>query len=143
MAGTIKPARGPGGGPSPMGPVDVMETILDKGLVIDSYVTASLAGVEGLTVDARMAVASLNTYAYLCFADAAARLDIPREKQGVPDTAGGQQQGDATGKPEGVPESAADALRGVRRRSRRSSPAGWCGGCRRGGWSRSAPLPGR
>ena len=111
MAGAIKPARGPGGGPSPMGLADVMETILDKGLVIDSSVTASLAGVEGLTVDARLAVASLNTYAYLCFAEAAARLDIPGEKERLPDTADGRQQGGATGKPEGGPESAADALR--------------------------------
>ena len=61
-------ARQPGGSPSPTGLADVIETILDKGLVIDSYVQASLAGVEGLTVDARIAVASLNTYAYLCLA---------------------------------------------------------------------------
>ena len=111
MAGAIKPARGPSGGPSPSGLADVMETILDKGLVIDSYIGASLAGVEGLTVDARMAVASLNTYACLYFAEAVDRLDISRDKEGRPDTAGGRQQGGATDKPQGVPESAGDALR--------------------------------
>ena len=94
-----------------MGLADVMETILDKGLVIDSYVKASLAGVEGLTVDARMAVASLNTYAYLCFAEAAARLDIPRGKRRTAGPAGGTLQGGATGKPEAGLDSAGDALR--------------------------------
>ena len=58
MVRAIKPARSPSGGPPPMGLADVMETILDKGMVIDSYVTASLIGVDGLTVAARMVVAS-------------------------------------------------------------------------------------
>ena len=53
---------------------DVVETILDKGLVIDAYVRVSLVGIELLTIDARVVVASVDTY--LRFAEAVNRLDI-------------------------------------------------------------------
>jgi hypothetical protein len=63
------------GGPSPSGLADVLELILDKGLVVDAYVRISLAGVELVTIDARIVVASVDTY--LRFAEAVGRIDLP------------------------------------------------------------------
>jgi hypothetical protein len=72
------------GGPSPSGLADVLDLILDKGLVIDIYVRVSLVGIELLTVDARIVVASVDTY--LRFAEAVGRLNIDADdKQGLPD----------------------------------------------------------
>jgi gas vesicle structural protein len=61
-------------GPSPSGLADVIDLILDKGLVIDVYVRVSLLGIELVTVDARIVVASVDTY--LRFAEAVERLDV-------------------------------------------------------------------
>jgi hypothetical protein len=78
-------ASGPGrsGGylerPAPSSLADVIDTILDKGLVIDAYVRVSLIGIELLTIDARIVVASVDTY--LRFAEATNRLDL-HEKGG-------------------------------------------------------------
>jgi hypothetical protein len=60
--------------PKPSGLADVVDIILDKGLVLDAYVRVSLVGIELLTLDARVVVASVDTY--LRFAEAVARLDI-------------------------------------------------------------------
>ena len=60
--------------PAPSGLADVIEIILDKGIVIDAYVRVSLLGIELLTVDARIVVASVDTY--LRFAEATNRLDL-------------------------------------------------------------------
>ena len=60
--------------PRPSGLADVIETILDKGLVVDAYVRVSLVGIELLTVDARIVIASVDTY--LRFAEAVSRLNI-------------------------------------------------------------------
>src|SRR6476659_1540129 len=60
--------------------VDVVDTILDKGLVIDAFVRVSLVGIELITIDARIVVASVDTY--LRFAEATNRLDL-YEKGGV------------------------------------------------------------
>ena len=80
----------PGGGastrPQPSGLVDVIDTILDKGLVIDAYVRVSLVGIEVLTIDARIVVASVDTY--LRFAEAVNRLDISQDKEGLPELGG-------------------------------------------------------
>ena len=70
------------GGPAPSGLADVIETILDKGLVIDAYIRVSVVGIELLTIDARIVVASVDTY--LRFAEAVSRLDISKEKEGLP-----------------------------------------------------------
>jgi gas vesicle structural protein len=54
---------------------------LDKGLVIDIYVRVSLVGIELLTIDARIVIASVDTY--LRFAEAVNRLDLTEtEKSG-------------------------------------------------------------
>ena len=60
----------PGGGTL----ADVIDIILDKGLVIDAYVRVSLVGIEILTIDARIVIASVDTY--LRFAEAVNRLDL-------------------------------------------------------------------
>ena len=60
------------GGPS--GLADVLEVLLDKGLVIDAFVRVSLVGIELLTIDARVVIASVDTY--LRFAEAVNRLDL-------------------------------------------------------------------
>lgn len=60
------------GGPS--GLADVLEVLLDKGLVVDAFVRVSLIGIELLTIDARVVVASVDTY--LRFAEAVNRLDL-------------------------------------------------------------------
>jgi len=73
---------GRGGEPSPTGLADVIEIILDQGLVIDAYLRLSLVGIEVLTIDARIVVASVDTY--LRFAEAVSRLDISWEKEGLP-----------------------------------------------------------
>src|SRR5438876_9208980 len=60
--------------PSPSGLADVLDVILDKWLVIDAYVRVSVIGIEVLTIDARIVVASVDTY--LRFAEAVNRLDL-------------------------------------------------------------------
>jgi hypothetical protein len=70
--------------PSPSGLADVLDVILDKGLVIDAYVRVSLIGIEVLTIDARIVVASVDTY--LRFAEAVNRLDLREtEIAGLPE----------------------------------------------------------
>jgi hypothetical protein len=75
---TVQSASRSGGGylerPAPSGLADVVEIILDKGLVIDAYVRVSLVGIELLTIDARIVIASVDTY--LRFAEATNRLDL-------------------------------------------------------------------
>jgi hypothetical protein len=69
--------------PAPSGLADVIEIILDKGIVIDAYVRVSLVGIEILTVDARVVIASVDTY--LRFAEATNRLELEGKVQTVPD----------------------------------------------------------
>jgi hypothetical protein len=60
--------------PSPSGLADVIDLILDKGLVIDAYVRVAVIGIELVTIDARIVIASVDTY--LRFAEAVNRLDL-------------------------------------------------------------------
>src|SRR5690242_21865380 len=83
--------------PAPSGLADVVEVILDKGIVIDAYVRVSLVGIELLTIDARIVIASVDTY--LRFAEATNRLDL--YQQGGKDLGefiGDLQEGGARGK---------------------------------------------
>jgi len=91
---------------------DVIEVILDKGLVIDAYVRVSLIGIEILTVDARIVVASVDTY--LRFAEAVNRLDIAHadDSQGLPDLMEGITSGGAKSKTKGALEGAKEKLFG-------------------------------
>src|SRR6201981_2850934 len=96
-------------GPSPTGLADVIETILDKGMVIDAYVRVSLVGIELLTIDARIVIASVDTY--LRFAEAVNRLDISQEKEGLPGLVGSMAEGGAKHKTKGVLEAAGETVR--------------------------------
>ena len=62
---------------------EVVDLILDKGLVIDAYVRVSLLGIEILTIDARVVVASVDTY--LRFAEAVNRLDLAAKARDLPE----------------------------------------------------------
>ncbi|MFD5803806.1 gas vesicle structural protein GvpA [Streptomyces sp. NPDC127020] len=68
---------------------DVLELILDRGMVIDVFVRVSLVGIEILKVDARIVVASVDTY--LRFAEACNRLDLEHDARSktVPELFGG------------------------------------------------------
>ena len=106
-------AAQPGGGnsarPQPSGLADVIDTILDKGLVLDAYVRVSLIGIELLTIDARVVIASVDTY--LRFAEAVNRLDISQEKEGLPGLLGDMEESGAKHKTKGALEAAGDKLR--------------------------------
>jgi gas vesicle structural protein len=53
---------------------DVLEIVLDKGIVIDAFVRVSLVGIELLTIEARVVIASVDTY--IKYAEAMRRLDM-------------------------------------------------------------------
>ena len=92
--------------------VDVVDTILDKGLVIDAYVRVSLIGIEILTIDARIVIASVDTY--LRFAEAVGRLDIQQadDSQGLPELMESMTSGGAQSKTKGALEGVKDAISG-------------------------------
>jgi uncharacterized membrane protein YgcG len=91
---------------------DVLDVILDKGLVIDAYVRVSLIGIEILTIDARIVVASVDTY--LRFAEAVGRLDIANDDkaEGLPDLMESITSGGAESKTKGVLDAAKEKLFG-------------------------------
>jgi len=92
--------------PSPSGLADVVELILDKGLVIDAYVRISVIGIELITIDARIVIASVDTY--LRFAEAVNRLDLTQtEAAGLKELRNGDNGGDdkAKGMMEGAKEA--------------------------------------
>ncbi|GAC01520.1 putative gas vesicle structural protein [Gordonia namibiensis NBRC 108229] len=98
-----------GGGSSSL--ADVIDTILDKGLIIDAYVRVSLVGIELLTIDARVVVASVDTY--LRFAEAVNRLEIGGEPDGLTDLVGSVTSGGAKSKTAGALEAAGERLGGI------------------------------
>ena len=110
----VAPAQPTGGyleRPKPSGLADVVEVILDKGLVIDAYVRVALVGIEILTIDARIVIASVDTY--LRFAEAVSRLDIAEADDAADVTdllGGGAQRGAARAITKGVIEGAKEEL---------------------------------
>jgi gas vesicle structural protein len=96
--------------PSPSGLADVIDIILDKGLVIDAYVRVSLIGIEILTIDARIVIASVDTY--LRFAEAVNRLDLQQadQSQGLPELMESITEGGAKSKSKGAIEGAKEKL---------------------------------
>jgi gas vesicle structural protein len=92
---------------------DVVGTILDKGIVIDVFARVSLVGIEVLRVDARVVVASIDTY--LRFAEATNRLELgAREPEQltdvVRDVTEAGTRGIAKGKTKGAVEAGLDRL---------------------------------
>src|SRR6059036_1999030 len=91
--------------PGPSGLVDVLDVILDKGIVIDIYIRVALVGIELLTVDARIVIASVDTY--LRFAEAVNRLDIDDDgKEGLPELLQDMTSSGAKSKTSGALEGA-------------------------------------
>jgi gas vesicle structural protein len=58
MSKSMAVERTPGGSSL----IDVLDRVLDKGIVIDAYVRVSLVGIDLVTVEARIVVASIDTY---------------------------------------------------------------------------------
>lgn len=96
---------------------DVIDTILDKGLVIDAFIRVSLVGIELLTIDIRIVVASVDTY--LRFAEAVNRLDLAQTgtqktlPEMVEDMTRGGAKTKVRGATEGLLETAEEKLRGL------------------------------
>jgi hypothetical protein len=107
--------------PSPSGLADVVDLILDKGLVIDAYVRVSVIGIELVTIDARIVIASVDTY--LRFAEAVNRLDLTQtEVAGLKELRDGGEDGDkdkTKGMLEGAKEKASDAKESIKERAGR------------------------
>jgi hypothetical protein len=59
--------------------IDVLDRVLDKGIVIDAWVRISLVGLDLITVEARVVVASIDTY--LKFADAVGLVGLVSRPQ--------------------------------------------------------------
>jgi gas vesicle structural protein len=124
---TVVPAQ-QGGGGGTSGLYDVMELVLDRGLVIDAFVRVSLVGIEILKIDVRVVVASVDTY--LRFAEACNRLDLeagPKKSPGLPDMVGELTESGARGKSRGAlsgaAETVADAFSQARREGREKEEA--------------------
>ena len=96
--------------PSPSGLADVIDLILDKGLVIDLYVRVAVIGIELVTIDARIVIASVDTY--LRFAESVNRLDLTQtEAAGLAELRGDKgNDSDSNGKGKGMLKGAKDAL---------------------------------
>jgi hypothetical protein len=112
---TMAMTRGPGSGyvqrSSSSGLVDVLDVLLDKGLVVDVFLRVSLVGIELLTVDARIVIASVDTY--LRFAEAVNRLDLGQSSsEGLPELVEDVTSGGAESKTKGVLEGAKESLFG-------------------------------
>jgi gas vesicle structural protein len=110
---TVQQSRRGGGyldRPAPSGLADVIEIILDKGMVIDAYVRVALVGIELLTIDARIVIASVDTY--LRFAEATNRLDLLEHASGenLPELIHDLQGGGASRKTSGALQGVKKAL---------------------------------
>src|SRR2546429_4670344 len=98
--------------PSPSGLADVVDLILDKGLVIDAYVGVAVIGIELITIDARIVIASIDSY--LRFAEAVNRLDLTQtEAAGLRELrdGGGGNGGSDGSSGEGMVEGAREKLK--------------------------------
>jgi gas vesicle structural protein len=99
--------------PRPSGLADVLDVVLDKGIVIDAYIRVSLVGIELLTIDARIVIASVDTY--LRFAEAVNRLDLQPQDQvaGLPGLMREMTQGGAKSKTKGALSGAKESVQGA------------------------------
>ncbi|PAD22696.1 MULTISPECIES: gas vesicle protein GvpJ [Bacillaceae] len=65
------------------GLADVIDRILDKGIVIDAFVRVSVVGIEILTIEARVVIASVDTW--LRYAEAVGLLRDEVQNEGLPE----------------------------------------------------------
>lgn len=93
---------------------DVIDIILDKGMIIDIYACVSVVGLELLRIDARIVVASVDTY--LRFAELVNRLDLTEPgSQGLPELMENVKAAGAKGKIEGATEAVKEKVTNVLR----------------------------
>jgi gas vesicle structural protein len=99
--------------PRPSSLADVLEVVLDKGIVIDAYVRVALVGIELVTIDARIVIASVDTY--LRFAEAVNRLDLQpaQEATGLPGLIEQMQESGAKRKTRGALSGAGEKAKDV------------------------------
>jgi hypothetical protein len=138
---TMATRSGGGGGyvqrSGPTGLYEILDLILDKGLVIDVFVRVSLVGIELLTIDARIVIASVDTY--LRFAEAVNRLDIgTSEGEGLPQLVEDVTSGGAESKTKGILEGAKESLFGSDDEGDEEESDGGSSSSRRSSGSRSS-----
>ncbi|KEZ34399.1 Gas vesicle protein [Frankia sp. CeD] len=119
--------------PKPSSLADVLDVVLDRGIVIDAYARVALVGIEVLTADARVVIATVDTY--LRFAEAVNRLDLAPKEQvpGLPglmhEVTDGTARQKSKGALEGLKDTAEEAVGSLRggsseEHARRDLPAG-------------------
>lgn len=87
--------------------IDVLDRVLDKGIVIDAWVRVSLVGIDLITVEARVVVASIETY--LRYAEALGITSTIARPAAGPGTSGGAiGSGGTSGTPSSAPSGAAE-----------------------------------
>ena len=89
--------------------IDVLDRVLDKGIVIDAWVRISLVGIDLITVEARVVVASIDTY--LKYADAVGLTGIVSR----PQLGGAEEEAPAELETEGLRRPRPAARRAARR----------------------------
>jgi hypothetical protein len=95
--------------PRPSGLADVLEVLLDRGLVIDAFVRVSLVGIELLRADVRVVIASVDTY--LRFAESVDRLGMGAEEpKDLPEVVESVTESGSEGKSKGAIEAGVDKL---------------------------------
>ncbi|TLS42776.1 gas vesicle structural protein GvpA [Streptomyces montanus] len=113
QTGGVQPAA-TSSGSGTAGLYDILELILDRGLVIDVFVRVSLVGIEILKIDIRIVIASVDTY--LRFAEACNRLDLESGRKAparLTDLVGDMVESGARGKTGGAISGAIDAISDV------------------------------
>jgi hypothetical protein len=87
--------------------IDVLDRILDKGIVIDAWIRVSLVGIDLITVEARVVVASIDTY--LRYAEALGITSTVARPGTMPSSTGGSiGTGGMSGTPSSAPAGAAE-----------------------------------
>jgi gas vesicle structural protein len=86
--------------------IDVLDRILDKGIIIDAWVRVSLVGIDLITVEARVVVASIDTY--LRYAEALGITSTVARPAAGPGSTGALGTGGASGTPASSPTGAAE-----------------------------------
>ncbi|MPY58135.1 gas vesicle protein GvpJ [Streptomyces spongiae] len=110
QTGGVQPAV-TSSGSGTAGLFDILELILDRGLVIDVFIRVSLVGIEILKIDVRIVIASVDTY--LRFAEACNRLDLEAGRKAparLTDIVGDMVESGARGKAGGAISGAIDAI---------------------------------
>src|SRR3979490_3528367 len=87
--------------------IDVLDRVLDKGIVIDAWIRVSLVGIDLITVEARVVVASIDTY--LRYAEALGITSTVARPGTLPPSGGGAIAGGGmSGTPSSAPAGGGD-----------------------------------